>query len=83
MQILGLLVIKQPIPELQIQVGVGVQGVVLEDVAGLDGLHQAQVVGVDDSRGQTLQFCVKPLRRSDVLCYVLLAAFCNILDEAH
>ena len=39
---------------LDLQVGVGVQGVVLEDVAGLDGLHQAQVVGVDDSGGQTL-----------------------------
>ena len=35
-------------PELDFQVGVGVQDVVLEDVAGLDGLHQAQVVGVDD-----------------------------------
>ena len=33
---------------LQLQVGVGVQDVVLEDVAGLDGLHQAQVVGVDE-----------------------------------
>ena len=27
---------------------------VLEDVAGLDGLHQPQVVGVNDSGGQTL-----------------------------
>ena len=27
---------------------------VLEDVAGLDGFHQALVVGVDDSGGQTL-----------------------------
>ena len=27
---------------------------VLEDVAGLDGLHQAQVVGVNDGGGQTL-----------------------------
>ena len=27
---------------------------VLEDVAGLDGLHQAQVAGVDDGGGQTL-----------------------------
>ena len=25
---------------------------VLEDVAGLDGLHQAQVVGVNDGGGQ-------------------------------
>ena len=39
---------------LQLQVGVGVQLVVLEDVAGLDGLHEPQVVGVDDSGGQTL-----------------------------
>ena len=27
---------------------------VLEDVAGLDGLHQSAVVGVDDRGGQTL-----------------------------
>ena len=27
---------------------------VLEDVAGLDGFHQTQVVGVDDCGGQTL-----------------------------
>ena len=39
--------------ELQIQVGIGVQNVVLEDVAGLDGLHQTTVVGVDDCGGQT------------------------------
>ena len=39
---------------LDLQIGVGIQLVVLEDVAGLDGLHQAQVVRVDDGRGQAL-----------------------------
>ena len=45
---------KKPVLKSNFQVGVGVQDVVLEDVAGLDGLHQAQVVGVNDSGGQTL-----------------------------
>ena len=40
--------------KLRVQIGVGVQLVVLEDVAGLDRLHQAQVVRVDDGGGQTL-----------------------------
>ena len=31
-----------------LQIAVGIQLVVLEDIAGLDGLHQAQVVRVDD-----------------------------------
>ena len=39
---------------LDIQIGVGIQFVVLEDVAGLDGFHQSLVVGVDDGGGQTL-----------------------------
>ena len=40
--------------KLGVQIRVGVQLVVLEDVAGLDGLHQSQVVRVDDGRGQAL-----------------------------
>src|SRR5699024_5432986 len=39
---------------LRIQVGVGIELVVLEDVAGLDGLHEPLVAGVHDGGGQTL-----------------------------
>ena len=37
-----------------LQIGIRVQVVVLDDVAGLDGLHQAHVVGVHDGAGQAL-----------------------------
>ena len=42
------------LPLLQLQIGICVQSVVLEYVAGLDGLHQAQIVRVNDCGGKTL-----------------------------